>query len=148
MVRILVDFSLNFAAMACVSYIDFHFQEVKMKWFILFVATTLVLSTGCKKEDDDVLIKDLLDNSQYSGATAVTDDETQTPKDAFRPETDSVISFIRFARYIQRPVTREVNLIITGDTATATIKAQLNGTFYVTDSAGCPIYNRTIQDKL
>ncbi len=119
-----------------------------MKWLTIFFCVSLILSIGCKKEDDEALIQSLLDKSGYSAPTAVTDDGTTTPKQVFTTETDSVIdSLLRFARWINRPVTREITIEITGDSALATIKAALEGTFYVRDTTLGPIYTRPIQDS-
>ncbi len=118
-----------------------------MRWLSVCVLIILVLSIGCRKEDDEALIQELLDNSGYSAPTAVTDDGTTTPKQAFGSETDSVIPYVRFVRFIQRPVTKEITIQVTGDSALATIKARLTGTFYVQDTEQGPIYQRAIEDS-
>ena len=119
-----------------------------MKHLLSIFCISLVIGVGCgNKEDDEVLIKDLLEISQYSAATAVQDDGSSTPKDAFPGLTDSIMPFVRFARAIQRPVTRNINVVVTGDSATATIKAELTGTIYVLDSIGGLVYERPIQDS-
>lgn len=94
---------------------------------ILMLAFIFIL-IGCKQKDDDVaLIKQLLDESPYTSerATTVTDDSTSTPsQDKFL----DTIPFVRWVRRIERPVTRQINVTVTGDSAVATITALLTGT--------------------
>jgi hypothetical protein len=120
---------------------------------ILILAFVLIL-IGCKQKDDDVaLIKQVLDDSKYTAesTTAATDDSSSTPSQEKSP--DSIISWVRWARRIERPVTRQIDVTVTGDSAVATITALLTGTppnygFFVrnlTDSTR--IHVRAISDS-
>jgi len=120
---------------------------------VLILAFIFIL-IGCNKNDDDVtLIKQLLDDSHYTqeSTTAVTDDSSSTPSQEKYP--DSILSWVRWVRRIERPVTRHIDVIVNGDSAVATITALLTGTppnygFFVknlTDTTR--IYKRTISDS-
>ncbi|RKX71204.1 hypothetical protein DRP53_02335 [candidate division WOR-3 bacterium] len=119
-------------------------------------AIGLLLVTGCQPESDEALIRDLLENSQYtaegSGFQKENDDTTnlkgaQLSPGFFDLET---IPFVRFARWIVRPIPRHIEIDINGDSAWATIEAEAHGWFYVLNESvpGAPVYRREFYDSL
>ena len=115
----------------------------------------LVLFSGCPIENDEALIRDLLENSQYTqegtGFQKENDDTLfQNQAMGFGFFASETIPFVRFARWIIRPVPRHIEIDINGDTAWATIEAEAHGWFYVLNESvpGAPVYRREFYDSL
>lgn len=119
----------------------------------LFILAFIFILTGCEKDNDVDLIKQLLDDSQYTaeGTTAVTDDSSSTPSE--EKSADSIIPWVRWVRRIERPVARHIEVDVNGDSAVATITALLTGTppnfgFFVRNQIDTAlIYRRAISDS-
>lgn len=121
-------------------------------------ALTIILMTGCAKKADEVEIQSLLEKSWFvaDGAIRAADDSTTTPQRLSGPSCLSdTISFVRWVRYIQRPVTWDFNITVNGDSANAVITGYFLGTppgygiFICNDSTqSAPIYIRAISDSI
>lgn len=120
----------------------------------ILVLALIFIITSCEKTDDDVtLIKQLLEDSQYTaeGTMAVNDDSSSTPTED--KSADSMIHWVRFVRRIERPVTRHIEVDVNGDSAIATITALLTGNppdygFFVRNQIDTIlIYKRAISDS-
>jgi len=124
---------------------------------LMLVPLVAILVTGCIKEDDEADIRDLLLSSWYigDGAVQVADDSTNTPgsfsglsvlADTFPPE-------VRWVRYIQRPVSWSLDIVVTEDSADVTIYTYFEGEppgygFFVINELYGPVYQRAITDSV
>lgn len=114
---------------------------------LLAIAFLALLPTACQlqRQNDEEDIRTVLGTSDYTNDdhSGATDDGTSNPKrDFLGPDgvvfpMNETLPFVRFARMIDRPVTRSITIQIpapgqTSDTtALATITADPTGTFYV-----------------
>jgi hypothetical protein len=123
---------------------------------LLFLPLFLALSISCAKEDDEALIQDLLESSWYlaDGALENHDDSTHVPRGGISTiALVDTIPYVRWVRWIERPVVREYDIIITGDSADVTIRAYFHGTppgygFFVNNDPREPIYQRALADSV
>lgn len=125
---------------------------------LLAILPLVILITGnCAKQDDEAEIRDLLESSWYvaDGALRNHDDSTNIPSinEAGPCAFIDTIPYVRWARWIERPVIREYDIIVVGDSADVTIRAFFNGTppqygFFVCNNPVGPIYQRAIGDSL
>lgn len=123
-------------------------------FFILPLLLLLLIS--CTKQDDESLIQDLLESSWYvaSGALRNHDDGTNEPRGG-SPSIALIdtIPYVRWARWIERPVVREYDIIVNGDSADVTMRAYFHGAppgygFFVNNDPLEPIYQRAISDSV
>jgi hypothetical protein len=124
---------------------------------LLMTLPLIVLFTGnCTKQDDETAIRDILELSWYVGDGALQnyDDSTHIPSSAVSPLlVADTIPYVRWARWIERPVVREYDIVVVGDSADVTIRAFLDGLppeygFFVNNDPMGPVYQRTIGDNL
>ena len=116
----------------------------------------LLLLISCTEQDDESLIQDLLESSWYvaSGALQNHDDGTNEPRGGSSSlALIDTIPYVRWVRWIERPVIREYSIIVNGDSADVTIRAYFHGTppgygFFVNNDPLEPIYQRSISDSL
>jgi hypothetical protein len=120
---------------------------------ILLVAIYVI---SCAKEDDESAIQALLESSPYAGDGVIrtVDDSTDVPKG---PHGGSILSdtlgYVRWVRWIERPVDREFEIDVVGDSAFVTIRAYFQGDppgygLYVNNDTFGPIYQRSISDSV
>lgn len=109
---------------------------------------------SCAKESDEDAIQTLLESSRYvgDGDLETTDDGTNEPVSmlAAVPLLDT-LGYVRWVRWIERPITREFDIVVTGDTADVVITAYFDGTppgygLFVNNDPFGPVYNRAIND--
>lgn len=126
-------------------------KYIKLLMPLLLIAALII---GCGKENDEDAIQALLESSWFVGDGAVrsADDSTNTPKSIHGAQLiPDTLGFVRWVRWIERPVTREFDITVTGDSANVTITTYLIGTppgyglFVVNDPFG-PVVQRTIED--
>jgi hypothetical protein len=114
---------------------------------LALAACFLMLGARCQQSpqaDDESDIRTLLGTSDYTNDdhSGATDDETNDPQgNGFEPGSDNplveTLPWVRFARKIERPVPRTLNIAIPAypgypeTTALATITAEPTGDFYV-----------------
>jgi len=110
----------------------------------------LLFIMGCPRKDEEAKISDLLSSSPYviSSDGLVFDDASKTPKS---PEmnlfTAESVPFVRFVRWINRPVERHYEIDVSGDSAHVTMTANVTGKFYVLNTPGGDVYTRDIADS-
>ncbi|KPK63879.1 hypothetical protein AMJ83_05385 [candidate division WOR_3 bacterium SM23_42] len=129
-----------------------------MKHVRLLLVLLLVMAfiTSCTKENDEASIRDLLESSWYiaDGALQNHDDSTQVPREnADKIILNDSIPYVRWVRWIERPVIREYEIIIIGDSADVTIRAHFHGEppgygFFVNNDIMEPVYQRAITDSV
>ncbi|HIE05720.1 MAG TPA: hypothetical protein EYP58_02855 [bacterium (Candidatus Stahlbacteria)] len=120
------------------------------------IAAIGLVLTGCQPESDEALIRDLLNNSQYTqegtGFQKENDDTTNLEVAQMNPGFFDLetIPFVRFGRWIVRPVPHHIEVDVNGDTAWATITAEAHGWFYVLNESipGAPVHRREFYDSL
>lgn len=123
---------------------------------ILILPLLLVFSISCTKQDDESLIRDLLESSWYvaSGALQNHDDGTNEPRGMSSSlALVDTVPYVRWVRWIERPVVREYDIIVNGDSADVTIRAYFQGTppgygLFVNNDPLEPIYQRAISDSV
>lgn len=130
-----------------------------MKHFrVLFlVPLVIVMLIGCGK-NDEADIEALLDGSWFVGGEVQTaDDSTGTPSLVTGPfiVQDTFPWFVKWVRWIERPVTRHYEIDVNGDSASITMTAYFQGTppgygfFVANDSPVGPILPaRAITDSV
>lgn len=117
---------------------------------LVVVCGLLLFIMGCPRKGEEAKVKDLLGSSPYviSSDGMVFDDSTKTPKspgmNLFMVES---LPFVRFARWINRPVDRHYEVDISGDSAHVTGSAEVTGKFYVRNTPGGDVYTRDIADS-
>ncbi len=129
---------------------------MKLKLMLLFILLVAVITTSCTEESDEMLIQGVLESSPYiaDGALQIHDDSTQIPADDMTtPIYSDTIPYVRWVRWIQRPIIRKYEIVINGDSADVTIYAHLYGEppgygFFVNNDPIGPVYQRTISDSL
>ena len=122
----------------------------------MLLVLTAVFIIGCAKEDDEAAIRELLENSPYcgDGALQTSDDSTSTPQEHGGGYLFAdTIPYVRWVRWIQRPVTWNYTITLTGDSADVTLTAYFHGAppgygFFVNNDLMGPVYQRTITDSV
>jgi hypothetical protein len=113
----------------------------------------LVISCGRDNDDEDA-IQALIESSRFVGEGTVqtADDSTNVPAGLSGAQLlQDTIDFVRWVRWIERPVTREFDITVTGDSAEVTVTTYLNGVppgyglFVINDPFG-PVLQRSIAD--
>jgi hypothetical protein len=110
---------------------------------------------SCTKDDDEAAIHDLLESSWFiaNGALRTHDDSTSVPRGGSEMfDLTDTIPYVRWVRWIERPVVREYDIIVIGDSADVTIRAYFHGTpvgygFFVNNDPLGPVYQRAIADS-
>ena len=125
---------------------------------LTIAALGLAILGGCAKKADEVEIQSLLEKSWFvaDGSVQTADDSTTTPKQFAGPGyLADTIDFVRWVRHIQRPVTWNFDITVSGDSADAVITGYFVGTppgyglFILNDSTlAAPIYTRAITDSV
>lgn len=128
----------------------------------LALITLFMISCGTDSLSNEIQIQALLENSPYvgEGALQTSDDGTNDPNNQspglgspyFPADVDS-IPFTKWVRWIVRPVTWVYNIVVTGDTADATITTYFHGEppgygLFVINELSGPIWQRTIADSV
>lgn len=117
---------------------------------LVVIAGLLFLIVGCPKKEEETKIRDILSKSPYvvSAEGMVIDDATKEPKSPglnfFMAEP---IPWVRFARWINRPVNRHYEIDVVGDSAHVTGSVEVLGKFYVLNTPGGDVYTRDIADS-
>lgn len=112
--------------------------------------------TGCSKQSDEESIQALLESSWFvaDGAVQTADDSTNVPQ---APNGAQILAdtlgWVRWVRWIERPVTREFDIVVNGDSADVTITAYFHGDppgygFFVVNDPLNPVYQRAISDSV
>lgn len=122
---------------------------------LLILPLVLVLTAKCSKDDDESLIRDLLESSWYvaDGALQNHDDSTHIPRGSDNTlSLVDTIPCVRWVRWIERPIIREYDITIIGDSADVTIRAYFHGGppgygFFVINDPMNPVYQREIADS-
>ena len=115
----------------------------------------IMMAVNCGN-NDEADIEALLESSWFvgDGAVRTADDSTDIPQDyAFNRLLADTIPFVRWVRWIERPIAREYDIVVNGDSADVLIMAKLTGTspyygLFVNNDPLGPIYNRSIIDTL
>lgn len=124
------------------------------KFIPLLLVAIAVLS--CSKGGDEEDIQAILESSWFvgDGAVRTADDSTNTPQIFGTPGlmTDT-LDFVRWARWIERPVPREYDILVVGDSAFVTMTAFFQGTppgygLFVVNDPLAPVYQRSISDSV
>jgi len=122
-------------------------------WTLLPLAILIIAACGKNEEAE---IQAFLEKSPYVGEGTLqsADDSTGTPKALFswNMPTDT-IRYVKWVRWIQRPIDWEFKIDIHGDSANVTITAYFHGAppgygFFVNNDTLGPIYTRTISDSV
>lgn len=134
-------------------------KYIKILMPLLLIAVVVV---SCTKESDEDAIQALLESSWFIGEGAVrtADDSTNVPQAGQSPYDaqflDDTLGFVRWVRWIERPVTREYHIVVTGDSADVTITAYFHGEpsgasyygFFVLNDSFGGAYIRAISDSV
>ena len=117
----------------------------------------IVFITSCSKENmnEEIEIQALLENSPYvgEGALQTSDDGTNDPDNPMNPCLIDTFGYARWVRWIERPVTWVYNIVVTGDSADATITGYFHGAppgygLFVINELSGPIWQRPIADSV
>lgn len=111
---------------------------------------------GCSKQSDEETIQALLESSWFvaDGAVQTADDSTNVPQ---APNGAQILAdtlgWVRWVRWIERPVTREFDIVVNGDSADVTVTAYFQGNppgygFFVVNDPLNPVYQRAISDSV
>ncbi|MEO0136416.1 MAG: hypothetical protein ABIL40_09635 [candidate division WOR-3 bacterium] len=132
-----------------------------MRYFkaILALVSAGVLIIGCGRKDDEAEITELLDRSWFIGGEVQTsDDSTATPQLINKnPQItgDTFPFYVKWVRFIERPVERHYDIEVVGDSAFVIMTAYLKGTppnygFFVKNDTTHPtlVHKRTITDSI
>ncbi|OGC41986.1 hypothetical protein A2Y85_06915 [candidate division WOR-3 bacterium RBG_13_43_14] len=128
---------------------------MKVRFFLTILPLFALLAVNCG-QNDEADIESLLESSWFvsDGAIRTADDSTDVPQDyPFNGLLADTIPYVRWVRWIQRPITREYEIVVNGDSADVLIMAKLTGTppgygLFVNNNPLEPIYNRVISDTL
>ncbi|MEO0071826.1 MAG: hypothetical protein ABIK10_00095 [candidate division WOR-3 bacterium] len=111
-----------------------------------------VILGGCDSQREEEAIREFIEQSIYTAEGSMVLDDTGSVM--FATEfTDSVIPWIRWVRKIKRPIGRNINISIYGDSALATIKMYLEGLppdygfWVINNPQSSTIYRRAITDS-
>jgi hypothetical protein len=118
----------------------------------LLIIVALVMS--CAQQNDEDAIQALLESSWFVGEGMVrtADDSTSTPKPMSGLQVlADTIGYVRWVRWIERPVIREYDIVVQGDSADVTITTYLSGNppgygIFINNDPFGPIYQRSIND--
>ncbi len=117
------------------------------KYAFLLIPLLFVLFCQRGKSDEDI-IRDLLENSFFASEAVMggIDDETTTPRRFSLLLSDTLPEEIKFARKIDRPIEREWNINVIGDSAYAIGDADsITGGFYLINELG--LWEKSIYDQ-
>ncbi len=128
---------------------------MKARIFLTILPLIALIAVNCGN-NDEADIEALLESSWFvsDGAIRTADDSTDVPQDyPFDGLLVDTIPYVRWVRWIQRPITREYEIFVNGDSADVLIMAKLTGTppgygLFVNNNPFGPIYIRTISDTL
>lgn len=125
--------------------------------YVLFIALALVVINAACKKDNNADIQALLEDSWFvgDGETQTSDDSTSTPGSVYGypDRADTFPYYVRWVRWIQRPVSKEFDIVVNGDSADVTVTAYFHGEppgygfFVINDSFG-PVLHRAIGDTV
>ncbi len=131
-----------------------------MKYFahVLLIAVVMVVLVGCSK-NEKADVEAFLDKCWFVGGEVQTsDDSTKTPALVNTPliATDTFPFYVKWVRFIERPVDRHFDIDVIGDSAFVTMTAYFKGTppgygFFVTNDSPVgsgPVMNRAITDSV
>ena len=128
---------------------------MKYAGLLLLMPLILAFMVSCTKDEDEASIQDLLESSWYvaNGALHSHDDSTNVPRDGTNTlDLVDTIPYVRWVRWIERPVIREYDIVVIGDSADVTIRAYFHGAhpgygFFVNNDPMGPVYQRAIADS-
>ncbi len=131
-------------------------KYAKISMVFLLVVISVI---SCAKQTDEDAIQALLESSWFvsDGAIRSADDSTDVPQSPLFPNEPQALSdtigYVRWVRWIERPVTREFHIIVQGDSADVTITAYFYGEppgygLFVNNDTFGPVYQRTITDSV
>lgn len=118
---------------------------------VILLSLSLILG-GCDSQREEEAIRELIEESSYTAEGSMVLDDTGSVL-VTREFTDSIIPWVRWVRRIKRPIERNINVSIYGDSALATITMYLEGLppdygFWVINNPQSPtIYRRAITDS-
>ncbi|MEO0095351.1 MAG: hypothetical protein ABIL46_08615 [candidate division WOR-3 bacterium] len=126
---------------------------------LLSIMMAGALLVSCGKKDDEAEITELLDRTWFIGGEVQTaDDSTNTPSLVNSPviATDTFPFYVKWVRFIERPVERHYEIDVVGDSAFVTMTAFLKGTppnygFFVDNDSTVgpgPVMVREITDSI
>ncbi len=126
-----------------------------MKYASLMLIFLLAVTVNCSKENDETDIQELLESSWFigDGSLMAVDDSTNTPGTAGTLLPGEIIPWVRWVRFIERPVTVFFDITVEGDSADVIIRSYFEGNsswygFFVRNAPGGPVYQRTIADSV
>ncbi|MCS7258229.1 MAG: hypothetical protein NZ601_02525 [candidate division WOR-3 bacterium] len=108
---------------------------------------------GCSTQSEEEAIRELLEESNYTAEGSMVVDDTGDISFLNAEFTDSLIPWVKWIRKVKRPVERNVNINIYGDSAVATITMYLEGLppdygFWVRNvPQSSVVYRRAITDS-
>jgi hypothetical protein len=129
---------------------------MKYAKFLVPIMVIAFLIIGCARESDEDAIQSLLETSWYvgDGAVRTADDSTDVPHGPadFGLLSDT-IPWVRWVRWIERPVPREYEIYVYGDSADVTINAYFHGDppgfgLFVVNDPFNPVFQRAISDSV
>lgn len=123
-------------------------------FFPLLLIAIVAVSCGTGSDEED--IQAVLESSWFigDGAIRTADDSTDTPQ-IHGPSVSvtDTIGYVRWVRWIERPVPREYDILVVGDSAFVTMSAFFQGTppgygLFVINDPLAPLYQRAIGDSV
>lgn len=126
---------------------------------LLLIVIAGALITGCAK-NEEAEVQDFLDRCWFIGGEVRTsDDSTSTPQGSISGPIlalDTFPFYVKWARFIERPVERHYEIDVVGDSAFVTMTAYFKGTppgygFFVTNDSPVgsgPVMVREITDSV
>ncbi len=129
---------------------------MKYAKMLMLLPLIAVFVVGCAKENDEDAIQALLESSWFVGDGAIrsADDSTNVPEGQDGPDfLADTIGYVRWVRWIERPVEREFYIVVNGDSADVTITAHFHGEpfgygIFVNNDPLGPVYQRAISDSV
>ncbi|MBN2621324.1 hypothetical protein JXB22_09580 [candidate division WOR-3 bacterium] len=129
---------------------------MRYAWTFISLLLIAVCMINCARESDEDAIQALLESSWYvgDGAVKTADDSTNVPQEpAHAALLGDSIPWVRWARWIERPVAREFDIYVNGDSADVTITAYFRGEppgfgLFVVNDPYNPVFQRTISDSV
>lgn len=129
---------------------------MKYAWIFVSLVLAAACSIDCTRESDEDAIQALLESSWYvgDGAVQTADDSTDVPQgpNDVGLMTDT-IPWVRWVRWIERPVPREFEIYVNGDSADVTMTAFFHGEppgygLFVVNDPFNPVFQRAISDSV
>jgi hypothetical protein len=128
---------------------------MKARFLLIILPLIALIAVNCGANDEND-IEALLESSWFvsDGALRTADDSTDIPQDyPFNGLMADTIPFVRWVRWIERPIAREYDIVVNGDSADVLIMAKLDGAppgygLFVNNDPLAPVYNRSISDTL